>query len=118
MTLQSTLTVLLLVCVMESKAWFCLMLLLCCVTAAFTCQETQLNAKYNIFHKGILCSTQKEDISTVGQKIHLFKRPNVIGIYAMSRTIGHVCYWKEVESGLVDVMTLTGGIIHMAGKVN
>ena len=102
--------------IMAPKTWFCLSSLLWCVTAVPACQEIRF--KNNILRKGILCSAQTEDMSTVEKKVNLFRKENVIGIYALPKAIGHVCYWKPVESGLVDLMTLSGGIFHMIGKVN
>ena len=102
---------------MTSNTWLRLPFLFCCVIAASACQNDNFNAKYNISRKGILCSTQSEDISTVVKKILLIKSPNVIGIYELPKAIGYVCYWKPVGTGLVDLMTLNGGIFHMTGKV-
>ena len=100
---------------MVYDTWFSLSLLFCCAIAASGCREVY-NLKYNILHKGILCSAQTEDISNFEKKVSLFRKNNVIGIYAVNKAIGYVCYWKEVESGLVDLMTLSGGTFHMTGN--
>ena len=92
------------------------MSLVCCALAlASSCKDNTIRIKRNIVQKGVLCSAQIKEISSVRNTINLFKMDNVIGIYKKNNTTGHICYWKKVESGLVNLKTLSGGIYLSSG---
>ena len=91
----------------------CLLLLLCCVNVVSSCNNYHLRT--TTAQKGIWCSSQVEEMPT-RRKVELLKMDGVIGIYKKDEMKGHVCYWKQVDSGLVDLANLTGGIFLSSGK--
>ena len=66
--------------------------------------------------KGILCSAELEDISIPNKAAKLLARDGTIGIYKRNNFTAQICYWKVVESGLIFLNNLTGGIFYAIGK--
>ena len=93
---------------MTARGLYCFSVLsICCLYFASPCKETRYTLKHDSAQKGILCSSQIEDIAR-RRRGDIFRRDGVIGIYKLNETIGRVCYWKHVSKGL-DLNTLTGG---------
>ena len=56
------------------------------------------------------------NLNRMSELVSLLSGDNVIGIYKRNETAVQMCYWKEVESGLIPLASLTGGEIHTIGK--
>ena len=98
---------------MAAKLWLLALMIFCHVIPISACEE--INFKTDYLQKGIFCSAQMEDVSTVKKLVQLFYQQNVIGIYKRPNRSAQVCYWKLAESGLVDLMTLNGGTFKSSG---
>ena len=64
----------------------------------------------------ILCSSKIENITRLSQLLDIISRDNVIGIYKRNESAAQLCYWKEVETGLINLASLSGGNIQTLGK--
>ena len=80
------------------------------VCSAQLCRDNgfTLVRKDFIFPKIIFCS-QVQDTSILTKLIAILENDSVFGIYRRNDEAAQVCYWKQVESGLVDLTTLSGG---------
>ena len=65
---------------------------------------------------GVLCSPKIENTTDLSQLIDIISRDNVIGIYKRNESAAQLCYWKEVETGLISLASLSGGNIQTLGK--
>ena len=102
------------------KQWFALLLNLSAYlfVRTLSCPNIHFRLKSNATApKGILCSAGFEDISTPNRTVKLLARDGVIGIYKRSNYVAQLCYWKNVESGLIYLSTLTGGKFYAIGKL-
>ena len=66
----------------------------------------------------IVCSPRIERITGHIRLIELLSQDYVIAIYKRNETAAQLCYWKEIENGLLELASLSGGKIHTIGRSN